>query len=50
MAVHHKKWGDKDFHDGKPQSKTDMDDVRAYFKGVELIKWAEMGLPPPGLC
>jgi hypothetical protein len=28
------KWGPGDFFDGKPQSKTDMDDVRAYFKGI----------------
>ena len=50
MAVHHKKWGDKDFYDGKPQSKTDMDDARAYFKGVGVGQMGGNGVTAPRGC
>ena len=36
------KWGAGDFFDNKPQSKTDMDDVRAYLsKALDSVRWAE---------
>jgi hypothetical protein len=43
------KWGAGDFFDNKPQSKTDMDDVRAYLsKALDSVRWAETRLQRQG--